>query len=222
MLVITYGGNDGICAIILPVQRVHIPLDGVIAAFGGGTDHIVVIIPIGRPEQEHVIAGQFFYLLMDAHDFLPLFIVGKLAHVLVVFAVVAQVVSCFQDGLYVVRIGIHPAARHEKSNVHIVPGEDIQNLLCILVSPGCVEGESDLLFLRLHTVDGKLSPVDGAGNGNRFRNEGGDAFDEDDDADEEQSRLDELHPDDGLIVFHFTEPFYPALYEMDEIFPHKI
>ena len=61
-----------------------------------------------------------------------------------------------------------------------------------------------------------------AGNGNRFRNEGGDAFDEDDDADEEQSRLDELHPDDGLIVFHFTEPFYPALYEMDEIFPHKI
>ena len=222
MLMVAYGGNDGVCTVIFPVQRVHIPLDGIIAAFGSGADHIVVIVPVGRTKQEHIVAGQLLHLLMDADDFLPLFIVGKLAHVFVVLAVIPQIVTGLQNGLHVVRIGVHPASRHEKGDMHVMPGEDIQNFLCILVSPGCVEGESDLLFLCLHTVDGKLSPVDGAGNGNRFRNEGGDAFDKDDDADKEQSRLDELHPDDGLIIFHFTEPFYPALYEIDKIFPHKI
>ena len=222
MLMIADGGDDGIRAVILPVQGIHVPLNGIVAAFGGGADHIVVIIPVGRAEQEHVIARQLLHLPVDGYDFLALFIVGDLTHVFVVFAVVSQIMPGRQDGLHVLRIGIHPAARHEEGDMYVVPGKDIQDLSRVFVPPGSVEGEGHFFFLRIHAVDGQLPAVDGAGYGNRVGNEGGDAPDEGNDAEEEQDGPDDLRPDDGLPVFHFTEPLYPALYEMDKIFPHDL
>ena len=96
--------------------------------------------------------------------------------------------------------------------------EDLQNPSGVLISPGGVKAESHLFFIRFHAVNGQLPSVDGAGNGNGLRNEGGDTFDEGNDAHKKESGFDKLDAQIGFEIFRFPISFYPALYEMDEIF----
>lgn len=87
-----------------------------------------------------------------------------------------------------------------------------------VVPPGGIKTEGHFFFIRLHTVDGKLTPVDGAGDGDGLGHEGGDTFYKGRDPEEEDRRFDELDTEGRLIVFRFPESFYPALYEMSKIF----
>ena len=105
---------------------------------------------------------------MDREKFLLLFVGGQLAHVFVVFAVVAQVVARSQDRLYIFRIIFYPAAGHKKGGMDIFFLKNIQDLLRVFVSPGGVEGQRHLFLVRLHTVNGELAAVCGAGPGNGY------------------------------------------------------
>ena len=112
MLMLRHGLDDGIHAIVFPVKRIHIPLNCKVPAVFGHIHHRIVVIPIGRPEQEHLIAGQVPYLFMDLHQFVLLYVVGKLAHVFMILAVVSQVVAGGQKRPQRVRVGLHPPPPH--------------------------------------------------------------------------------------------------------------
>ena len=81
--------DDIISAVILPVERIHIPLYGGVMIGTGIFYYIIVIVSVRRAEQEHVIAGQLFDLVVYGHEFLRLLLIAELCHIFVVFAVVA-------------------------------------------------------------------------------------------------------------------------------------
>ena len=43
-----------------------------------------------------------------------------------IFAVIAQIVTCREDGFHIIRIAFYPAACHEKGNVYVVFGQNIK------------------------------------------------------------------------------------------------
>ena len=78
----------------------HIPLDRIIAAFLCYIHHRIVIVPIWGAEQGHLIACEFLHFGMYLHQLLLFLLIGKLAHILVVLAVVSQIMpwlSCGND-----------------------------------------------------------------------------------------------------------------------------
>jgi hypothetical protein len=52
-----------------------------------------------------------------------------------ILAVVAEVMAALYELLYAVGVIVYPAARHKKSNLHIVLIQDIHNLWEILCTP---------------------------------------------------------------------------------------
>ena len=100
---------------------------------------------------------------MDLHQFLFLFFIRNLAHILMVFAVVSQIMPICEDGLDVLGIALHPASGHKKGHFHIILFKDFENLLRILISPCRIKGECNLLSIRLirfHTVNRQLPVSD--------------------------------------------------------------
>lgn len=129
------GLDDGINAVIFPVQGIDIPLDRVITAFFGGLDHGVVVITVRRAEKDHFLAGQLLDVIMGIGQFLLALGKGEGGHLFVALAVVAKVVPTCKDGFDIVGVFIHPAARHEEGHADIVFGEDFQNAGSVLVAP---------------------------------------------------------------------------------------
>lgn len=52
-----------------------------------------------------------------------------------VLAVVAKIVPAGKDCFYIVRVFVHPAARHKKSHMYIVFCQDFQYAGSVLISP---------------------------------------------------------------------------------------
>ena len=135
MLVLYHCLDDGVYAVIFPVKTVYIPLYGKISAVLCHIYHRIVVIPIRRPEQEHFIACQLLYFRVYLHQLFLFFLIGQLTHVLVVFTVVSQVVSCCQDSLHIVRIALHPSPRHKKRDMYVMFFQNFQNFSRILIPP---------------------------------------------------------------------------------------
>ena len=160
---IAHGIHDGVHAVIFPVQAIHIPLNTVITQRGSGLDDLVGVIAVGRPEQCHLITGQIFDLVMDFHQLRLHLFRAELAHIFVVFAVIADIVSGSEDHFYIVRIGFHPSARGKKGDFDIMLFQNGQDLFGVLVTPRSVKSQSDLGLVGLHAVDRKISSVYGGG-----------------------------------------------------------
>ena len=157
VFVVQDGAHDGVGPVVLPVQGVHIPLHRVVSHVPGDGDHLIVVIPVGRAEKGHLLAGEGLHLVVDLRKLPADFLVGELAHIFVVLAVVAQVVPLGGDVFDVLRVFFHPASGHEKCDLHLVLCQDIHDLGGVLISPGGVEGEGDLGLFCLHAVDGELA-----------------------------------------------------------------
>lgn len=108
MLVAAYRTDNGVRSIILPVERIHIPLNGIISALGSRADYVVVVVSVGGTKQEHIVSGELLHLLMNLHQLLFLSLVGQLAHIFMIFAVIAQVMACGKDGFHILRIAFYP------------------------------------------------------------------------------------------------------------------
>lgn len=100
--------DDIVYAIVLPVQRIDRPLDRIVTALLRICYDMIVIISVGRPEQEHLITCQFLHLGMYFHQLLLTLFVGKLGHVFMVLAVVAQIMTVRQDRPHILGVGFHP------------------------------------------------------------------------------------------------------------------
>lgn len=110
--------------IVFPVEGVNVPLDGVIIDFFTYIDQVIVIIAVGRAEKLHIFSGELFDFFVGGEDFRFAFFGTKCRHLLVVFAVVAEVVSGSSDRFYIIRIFLDPSACHEKSDPDIVVFKD--------------------------------------------------------------------------------------------------
>lgn len=118
------------------VDRIHIPLDGIISAFGRNVYNTVVIITIRRPEQKHLIAGKLLHFFMYSHYFFSALLLGQLGHIFMIVAMISQVMACGENGLHIVGICLYPVPRHEKSYINIMFFQNLQDLFRIFVSPG--------------------------------------------------------------------------------------
>ena len=100
---------------------------------------------------------------MNGHKFLDLFRLSQFTHIGVAFAVVSKIVPCFIDLYYLFRKFFHPLAGHEKSSFYIVGGKDIQDGLCVFISPCGIKADRDLRLICFYTVDGQFAAAGSAG-----------------------------------------------------------
>ena len=159
------GIYDLVCAVVLPVQTVHIPLDRSVAEGDCCLDEIVIVGAVGRTEQMHFIPGQLLHTVVDGQKLLFLFRGAEGGHILVMFAVIAKIVSVRQNRFDILRIGADPAASHEKGDLHIVFPEDGEDILGVFIAPGGIKGQRNLRFGGVDTVDGQLSVSYGVAGG---------------------------------------------------------
>lgn len=110
--------NNRIHPIILPVETVHRPLDRVIVQGIRRLDHIVIIGPIGRAKQIHLISGQFFYFIVHGLQFAVLLDLGNRRHIIVMFTVIPQIMASLHQFFHTVRVIVHPSSGHKKSHFY--------------------------------------------------------------------------------------------------------
>lgn len=92
----------------LCIKCIDRPLDRIVSALLCIFYDMIVIIPVGRPEQAHLISCQLLHLGMYFHQLLLTLLVGKLGHVFMVLAVVAQIMTVRQDRPHILGVGFHP------------------------------------------------------------------------------------------------------------------
>ena len=120
---------------------------------------MIVIIAVRRTEQKHVIACQLLYLFMYLHKFLFAFLIGKLTHLFMVFAVISKVVPCCQYCFDILGITLHPATGHKEGHMSIMFLQNFQYSARILIPPRRIKGQCHLFFIRFHTINRKISAV---------------------------------------------------------------
>jgi len=137
----------------LPIQTVDAPLyRGHAHAFHGGDD-VVVIFAVRAAEQRGTDAGDGLDLVVGRVDVGGDILGGELGKVGVIVGMVHDLVARVGDGLYGLRVFIHPCADHKEGGLHSVLVEDVDERLGILIPPGGVEGDGDGLILPLHGID---------------------------------------------------------------------
>lgn len=153
---------------ILPVQAVHVPLDGLHAHSADGGDDMVIVLAIGTADETWHDASELHdFFVADGDIFRDL--LGAEAVVMIVgVRVVHDLVPCVHDRLHGIGVIVCPVAYHEKGGGGIVFLQHIQNFLRVVRAPCGVEGDGTAFFaVGLHTVNGKLSLGGGGGNGRR-------------------------------------------------------
>lgn len=120
---------------VLPVQAVHIPLDGLHADRADGRDHVVVVFAVGRADEGGAHAGDGLnFVVAGLHigdDLLP----GEFGHMGVGVGVVHHLMARIGEGLYRFRVFVHPVAYHEEGGLYVVLGQDVDEHLGVLVAP---------------------------------------------------------------------------------------
>ena len=96
---------------------------------------------------------------MYLHQFLLFVIIGNLAHVFMVLAVVAQIMAAGEYGLHIFGIAVNPSPVMKKGRMYVMFGQYLQYFLRILISPGGIEGKGHLFIIRFHTVYGSSFPL---------------------------------------------------------------
>ena len=148
---------------VLPVQAVHVPLDGLQAGGAHGADGVVVIVPVGQADEGGPHPGDRLDLVIAGGQVGQDLVGGQLGIVGVGVGVVHHLVAGVVEGLHRLRIFVHPLPHHEKGGRDLVLPQDVNELLGVLVAPGGVEADGDqLLVIPLDTVDRQL-PRGGGG-----------------------------------------------------------
>ena len=147
--------GDLVSAQPLPVEGIHVPLDGVHPESVDRGDHGVVVLSVGAAKQRRPRAGDGFDLIGAGVDLRLDLLGAELRHVRVRARVVHDLVARVRERLDRLRIFVHPLADDEKRRVYVVFAEDVDECLCVLVAPRRVERQAHDAVVALHTVDGQ-------------------------------------------------------------------
>ena len=157
--------------VVLPVQTVHIPLNRLHPHRPDGGDHMVVILPVGAADQRGGDACNGLHLVVARRHIRHDLISGKPVKVVVMIGVIHHLHSRIPQGLHGFRVFIHPVPHQKEGGLHIVPGQNVQEHLGVLVSPGGVKRNSaeflPLLRRPFHAVYRQLPGCPRCGNGCR-------------------------------------------------------
>ena len=156
VFVLQYFLYDGIGAVVFPVQTVNVPLYTVISHVVTDFNQRIVIIPVGRPEEVHFHTGQFLYAVMGLLYLRTALLRGKLGHLFMILAVVAQVVTVREDCFHILRIFVHPFPGHKEGDLYIVLFEYGEDVAGVFIPPGRIKAQCHLFFLRIHAVNRQL------------------------------------------------------------------
>ena len=121
---------------VLPVQRVYIPLNRLHIHGPDGGDDVVVILPIGGPDEGGANTGDRLDLVVAGVDVGNDLVPAELGHVGVGVGVVHDLVACVVEGLYRLGVFVHPLPHHEEGGLDVILGQDVDELLGVLVAPG--------------------------------------------------------------------------------------
>lgn len=121
---------------VLPVQAVHIPLDGLHADGAHGADGFVVVIAVGQPDQGGAHPGDRLDLVVAGVQVGGHLVGGELGVVGVGVGVVHHLVARVVEGLHRLRVFIHPLPHHKEGGRDLVLSQNVDQLLGVLVAPG--------------------------------------------------------------------------------------
>ena len=139
----------------LPVQGVHIPLDGLHAHLPDGGDDVVVIFAEGAANEGGADAGEGLDLVVAGGDIRLDLRCGHGIEMTVGVGVVHELAATLHDGLGLLGVLVRPVAHHEEGGLHVVLRQDIQDALGVVGAPGGVEADGADLLRAVHAVDGK-------------------------------------------------------------------
>ena len=115
--------------------NIHVPLDGLHAGGADRVDGVVVIIPIGQADQGGPDAGDRLYLVVAGVQVGGHLVGGQLGVVGVGVGVVHHLVTRVVQGLYRLRIFVHPVPHYKEGGLHAVLLQYVDELLGVLVAP---------------------------------------------------------------------------------------
>ena len=121
---------------LLPVQAVHIPLDGLHADRPGGLHRLVVVVPVGHAHQGGPHARDRLDLVVAGVEVGHHLLGGELGVVGVGVGVVHHLVARVGKGFHGLGVFIHPGAHHKEGGLHPRVAQGVGELLGILVAPG--------------------------------------------------------------------------------------
>ena len=115
--------------------NIHVPLDGLHAGGADRVDGVVVIIPIGQADQGGPDAGDRLDLVVAGVQVGGHLVGGQLGVVGVGVGVVHHLVTRVVQGLYRLRIFVHPVPHYKEGGLHAVLLQYVDELLGVLVAP---------------------------------------------------------------------------------------
>ena len=121
---------------VLPVQAVHIPLDGLHAHGPHGVNHVVVVLPVGTAEQGGPRPRHLFDLVPAGVEVGDDLIGRQAVEVGVGIGVAHHLMARVGQGLHRLGVFVHPLPHHKEGGRHVVLAQNVDELLGVLVAPG--------------------------------------------------------------------------------------
>ena len=116
-------------------RLLHLPLDGLHAHGADGGDDMVVVLTVGAADQRGCHAGGGANALVAGGHVLNDLLGGKTIVVVVMVGVAHDLVPRVVQSLDRLRVFLRPVAHHEKSGFHVVPRQNVNKRLRVLVAP---------------------------------------------------------------------------------------
>lgn len=126
---------DGVRVVVLPIQRVHIPLDGLHTHSTDGGNDVVIILAVGAADQRGRHAGDGADALIAGGDVRRDLLCRQAVVVVVVVGVTHHLVPCIVQRLHRLRVLFRPVAHHEECGFDMVLLQNVDEGLGILVAP---------------------------------------------------------------------------------------
>ena len=105
---------------VFPVKGINIPLNAVHIKALYTLYNSVVVVTVGRSEQLWLLAGDFLNFFVTGFYLIFLFLCTHFRHMWVGVAVVADVVTCVINILYIIGVFIYPVTYKEKGGFYMV------------------------------------------------------------------------------------------------------
>ena len=141
----------------LPVEAVRVPLHGGHAEGRDRVYDVVVVLAVGAAEERGPRPGNCLDFVVAGRDFGRNRVHIQLRHMRMRIRVVHDLHAGPGEGEDALGVFVHPFPHEEEGRLHAVAAQDIYELGRVLVAPGGVEAQRNVLPVPLHAVHGQAA-----------------------------------------------------------------
>ena len=127
--------TDGGGIVVLPIEAVHVPLNGLHPHRADGGDHMVIVLPVRTADQSRRHPRNGGDLLITGRYIGDDLLSAEAVIVGMVIGVIHDLHPRIVKLRHRLGIPFHPIPHHEKGGLYIIPPQNIDKLLRILVAP---------------------------------------------------------------------------------------